>query len=716
MSSHKADTREFPPFSVFPDRRDFREDLQSFHDDLVKRYKVLVRSPKKPYTYNIPCTFDTETSSFYDNGKKVSILCEWTATILNHVYIGRSCAELVEFFDTVGKVFCRRGERIVFYVHNLAFDFAMISRYFDWENVFAVDRKKPVYALMRNGIELRCSYILTGYSLTELGKKLKKYPARKRVGDWDYNLIRTPETPITETEIGYCIADCITLAAYIQEQIEREKTILRIPLTKTGYIRRLCRDRCLKESYHYRRLMKQMKITVREYLQLRRTYQGGYTHANAFYSGISLNKVGSIDFCSAYPYVMVSEMFPMSKAHYIESVTLAEFNRFVRGKTFRAMFDVSFDGIHPKAGVPDSYISSSHCRNLRNAVLDNGRVSSAEHLETSITDVDFEIIERCYEWEEMKVCNFCWYDAGYLPKSFIMTVLELYEKKTKLKGVTGLTEEGLDAEEELMKTKELLNSCYGMLCTDPCQEINEYSTEWEIPRMPDIEEAIEKYNDNPGRFSVYSWGIWVCALCRKNLWFGGILQAGDDYVYSDTDSVKMRHFSAHRGQIEKYNDSVREKLIAVSEYYKIPFEMFAPKNIKGKEKMLGVFEYEGYYEKYKAIHAKCYMFRKRGKWSITVSGLNKKAVVPYMRETFKGHMLEEFGDGMHIPAGKTGKLTHTYIEEPREGVIIDKDGICRPYSQLSGVHMEGTFYTMGITEIYRAYIMAVRHKGGVLYV
>lgn len=694
----------------------FTTDLQILHAYITGCKSNITYSKKHPI-YNIPCALDTETSSFYDSeGNKTSVLCEWTVAITNHQYIGRSCEELQYFMNAVTDIFDTHEKRLIIYVHNLSFDFGMIASYFKWKKVFAVDRKKPVYAIMDNGIELRCSYLLTGQSLEVLGKKLKKYPIKKLTGFWDYDAIRTPDTPIDEkTEIPYCLNDCAVLVNYIMEQIETRKSLAHIPLTKTGYIRELCREKCLRESYHYRQLIKQLTITPREYAQLKRTMQGGYTHANAFYSGVSLNKVGSFDFSSSYPYVMCSEKYPMSTAHYIENVTVKQFNKYVYSYNYVCMFDVAFSNIKLKEKPPDSYISSSHCRNVKKADIDNGRIAKADYLETSVTDVDFKIIDECYTYDDMRLSNFCWYDAGYLPKSMILTLLELYSKKTTLKGLTGFTEDGVEISEEYQRAKELLNSVNGMLCTDPIQEVNEYTTYWEEPRMPDILKTLDQYNKSLSRFSVYTWGVWLLAYARANLWQGVILHIGDDYVYSDTDSAKIRHWRNHVAVTENYNKQVADKIKKVSDYYRFPVELFYPKNKHGEPKMMGKLEFEGYYEKFKTLRAKCYMFRKCGKWSLTVSGVNKRVAMPYLLRTYKGYVLKEFKHGLSIPAGCTGKLIHTYIPVLREGDITDKDGNTRHYKQLCGVHLEPTSYNLSITEIYQAYVLQKQHKGGYIY-
>ncbi|MEM1506600.1 hypothetical protein RG959_25010, partial [Domibacillus sp. 8LH] len=75
-----------------------------------------------------------------------------------------------------------------------------------------------------------------------------------------------------------------------------------------------------------------------------------------------------------------------------------------------------------------------------------------------------------------------------------------------------------------------------------------YGDEWGFEKV-DVNEEIEKYNSSRKRFLYYAWGIWVTAYARRNLWTG-ILAVGNDYIYSDTDSLKVLNYEKHEPYIE----------------------------------------------------------------------------------------------------------------------------------------------------------------------
>ena len=120
--------------------------------------------------------------------------------------------------------------------------------WFKWDEVFAVKERRPVHASLPEGIEFKCSYILSNYSLAYIGAKLlRKYPVEKAVGDLDYSLLRHSGTGLTTEEIWYSVKDVQVVSSYIQEKIENEGGINNIPLTNTGYVRRYCREFCFTQ-------------------------------------------------------------------------------------------------------------------------------------------------------------------------------------------------------------------------------------------------------------------------------------------------------------------------------------------------------------------------------------------------------------------------------------------------------------------------------------
>lgn len=665
--------------------------------------------------YEVPASFDIETTSFYTDSYKSAIMYEWTFGINGNVIIGRTweefetmMAQIVEHLNLADDL------RLIIYVHNLSFEFQFMRKHFEWLKIFAIDTRKPIYAITTSGLEFRCSYLLSGYGLAKLGDELQKYPVKKMTGDLDYSLMRHSKTVMTEAELKYCENDVRVVMAYIKERIEIDGSITKIPYTKTGYVRNYCRNACLYTGTNHRRnvgkyasyhnLMQALTLEPDEYTQLKRAFQGGFTHANALYSEQELQDIASYDFTSSYPYVMVSEMFPMSKGRLVNGNgqlhSKDEF--FSMLKHYCCVFDVKLYGVMTKV-VHENPLSYSRCYGVKNEVLNNGRIVCCDELGTTWTEQDYFINQYFYSWEKMEIANFRIYEKGYLPTDFVKSILKLYSDKTTLKGVKG-------KEVEYLAGKGMLNATYGMAVTDIARDENVYTENgiWETQPC-DVLKSIDDYNNSKKRFLFYPWGVWVTAYARRNL-FTGIIEIGNDYVYSDTDSIKLKNHEAHRDYFENYNKQCYLKLQRACEYHKIPFESVEPSTIKGVKKLLGVWDFEGVYKRFKTLGAKRYMVEEAdGEISMTVSGVNKAVAIPYLLDRYgKEGIFEAFSDDLYIPPDYSGKNTHTYIDDVVKGIMTDYNGVMLEFEELSGVHLEKADYSLSMAIAYLDYIRGVR--------
>ena len=296
------------------------KDFKEFNIDLKKITRSTMH--KKSF-YNYPVSFDIETSSFEDNGQLRATMYVWQMCFGDGdlVVVGRTWGEWLSFIHDMRKFFHLKNDLIlVIYCHNLSYEFQWIQRYFEWEKIFALDERVPLYARTTFGVEFRCSYRLSGYKLETLAKNLTRHNIRKLVGDLDYKKVRHSKTPITTEEMKYNINDVLIVCAYISECLEKaDGNITKIPLTKTGYVRKACQlacygsDHSAPQYYQYRKLMKKLTIEPKEYAHLKMAFAGGFTHANAFYVNQTLDDITSQDFISSYPYVLFVNQFPWSK-------------------------------------------------------------------------------------------------------------------------------------------------------------------------------------------------------------------------------------------------------------------------------------------------------------------------------------------------------------------------------------------------------------------
>ncbi len=667
-------------------------------DKLLDFDIVLHKKRKGAYYINVPFSFDIETSSFYQGNEKRATMYMRGFGINGKVIIGRTREEFTTFIYTLStKLGLNEDKRIIIYVHNLAYEFEWIMKRLPFDKVFALDKRQVCYCECSTlGIEFKCSYLLSGYSLNKLGDYLTKYPVHKLMGELDYSLIRGTTTPITQQELEYLRNDNLVVMSYIQEYIERKKYITGIPLTKTGEVRRSVKARCNEHYTNYRNLMNKLTITPQEFELMHQAFQGGYTHANPLHAMSIVHNVTTNDFTSAYPSIMVLEKLPMSRGIKIPKPN--QFRNMIK-QGYATLMLIEFEDIE-NTKADDDYISSSKCIELEKSVSNNGRIHKAKHIKIALTDIDLKIIDKIYTYSKI-TCTECYiYTYDYLPTPIVDSVLTFYENKTKLKGVDG-------KEVDYMSSKELLNSCYGMSVTNPCRDVIEFDIDneedvWSSTSC-DIEEILSKYNDSKSRFLFYAWGVWITAINRINLW-NGILECGHDYIYSDTDSIKCTNYQNHEEYFKKYNRNIINKIKASSDYYGFSIDRYIPKTIKGIKKPIGVWDKEECAENFKTLGAKRYLYQLNGEYHLTCSGINKHIALPYMIEESKGNVFDYFSNSMYIPKGKCGKLIHTYCDYEIIGQLTDYLGNKIEYEELSFIHLENADYSLTINSEYEDFI------------
>lgn len=678
------------------------EEIKVELEEIRKRTKtVLKRRHKKKSIryYNVPCAFDIETTNYKKSDLlKYAWMYEWTFGIEDTIIIGRTWTEYLQLTNILTDVFeLNDDQRLFVGIHNLTFEFQFMRNYFVWNDVFAVDKLKPVKAISAGGLEYRDTAILSGLPLYKVAENLNNHKIAKLYGDLDYSKIRTPNTYMTKDEYQYCINDVRILLYYLYEQMDLFGDISKIVLTNTGRVREYFKKNCLYKTkngkkvwnWDYTQKIKDLTLTPDLYYDCWKGFRGGFTHANARYVGSKLANISSYDLTSAYPSVMVYEQFPSGTPSIVNDIKGNRFEWYLKNRC--CLFQATFKNLQRKENAPDSYLSwipdKMEATGLDNS--DNGRIISATTLTIYITEIDYEIIEKVYDFDSVEIANMVVWFKDYLPKELIQCLLKFYADKTQLKGVE-------DKVIEYQNSKGMLNSGYGCMVMNILQDVNTYEdNEWQF-EYPSVNETITKYNVSRTRFNYYAWGLWITAYCRRLIW-KAILECGkDDYIYTDTDSVKFKNLPAHKEFFDKMNESITEKCNKAMRHYNLDEELTRPETIKGSKKQLGVFDYEGDYEYFKTLGAKRYMTSKKHTWGkkekicplvkydprynysldgtytyteLTVAGLGKTEGSKYIN-TFENPW-RAFNQNLQVPKEHSGKLGHSYCHEPITDLEID---------------------------------------------
>ena len=415
-------------------------------------------------------TFDIETTSYLIlNGKvinareyqnltsdqqekciKQACMYIWQFSINDTVYYGRTWDEFKQFLDLLEE---NDNTKKIVFIHNLAFEFQALWSVIRIKSVVSRKSRKLMRCQLEDyNIELRCSLMLSNLKLEKL-PEVYQLPVQKKVGDLDYSLLRTPVTPLTDKELGYCEFDCLVTYWYIKTELETYERVDKLPMTSTGKVRKQLQRLVLSNMSYVHKVSKQINTDPAVYNMLVDAFAGGYTHANYIYADDVLSNIDSYDETSAYPYVLVTCKFPSTKFTrcYIKSVDDML-------PTFAYLLTVKIKNIRSK--YYNNFISASKCSEIKGRPnYDNGRIISAREVTITCTDIDLKFFLDAYSYESYEIVKAYKAMYNYLPIEYVNFILDKYVLKTKLKNVEG-------KELEYAREKGAFNSLYGMTVTN----------------------------------------------------------------------------------------------------------------------------------------------------------------------------------------------------------------------------------------------------------
>lgn len=636
---------------------------------------------------------DTET---YNDVYYPGAVCYiWMIGINDTVIYGRELDELPEVLQRIVE---KSVETPVIYCHNLAYDFQFFRNVLTIEDdgVFARTVRK-VIRFYANNCEFRCSYVLTGLSLEAWADSLN-LEVQKQVGLLDYNVLRSPLTPLDEDALKYCKYDILVMYYGLKRFLAKYEHISKIPLTQTGEVRIPVKKMFENNNSHHWKMTELQPDTVNRYKQLRAVFAGGETHASRLHSAKIHKNVGSWDKTSDYPYQMVVRKFPYSK--FVET---SPDLRFLKPETYAYILELKLEGV--KCRTNNTYIARSHCVAVKHGTYDNGRVISAEMIALCITELDWLTINEMYDIEKVTVIKVLRSRKRYLPKVYIEYILELYAYKTSLKNVKG-------KEDIYNQSKQFINSLYGMMVTDIIMpDVHYIDNQWqEIQYLNDdgIQERLDKIHERFWANNLsYQFGVWVTAYARREL-MEMVIALDADEVYHDTDSVKAIHYQKYMDLFKSKNAEMDLLLHEVCDFYEIDFEKTRPrkKNGKGAPAPLGHWDFETVYRRFRTLGAKKYCVNYSEKdIRVTVSGVPKKQGSALVKH------IKQFKDGFVFDRDLCGKKMLTYLDgNNREITLPDGYKMHHPFA----INMRNNGYSLNITPEYAQIIYEINEFKGFL--
>ena len=225
---------------------------------------------------------------------------------------------------------------------------------------------------------------------------------------------------------------------------------------------------------------------------------------------------------------------------------------------------------------------------------------------------------------------------------------------------------------------------------------------------------MNKYCHKWNEIVAYSWGIYVtswqrfllCDMLKKIIDKAGTSEV---FCYSDTDCIKG-FLDEYAYLFEEENEKIKQEIIDLCKEREIDFDLFQPADINGKKHLLGVWDFEERYFKFKSLGQKRYAYIKEQDFlkvkldnemklhiNMVVSGVPKLAPAP--------EKIEKFSDGLRWDIFNSHKLLIQYKDGNNLQVTLNK-GKPDEYTVKNpcAVTMRSMSYNMSLSRDYKELI------------
>lgn len=466
---------------------------------------------KKLY-YNAIGSFDIETTQYTTFDNKQRTYCyAWTFCIDETLYReGRDPEEFFKFLDEL-----KLDKILVIYVQWLGYEYYNLQKYFN-DYGYVVEKKKGNYDILRiigKKYLFRCSAMLTGrMPLKEMGE-LVDLPKL----ELDYDKKRNRNTYLNDEELGYNRRDVAIVCRYVRYLCDFFKlSPNELPNTVTGFYDIFLGRNGLNDTV--RKLRAQGKYFPEkgnngwredDFDKFNEALKGGLIVINKDYQGKTIDNAIYADISSAYAYVGLSKL-PYKFSHIYDTYPI--------GKQRKLIDDIGNWGVLAKFTFTDLDLKEdANCDFL------DLKEYPVETYSAYMTNLEFKMIEMYYDYSSVE-----WEDLQATPLKEIdkrerKVILDFFDLKENSKGT---------ASYDLIK-KCLNSGSFGKKCID-----------------------IKKYGRTIDECKFYyPEGVWISSIQRFRM-INLIKEIGEDFIYTNTDSIVCRDTERTRKILEDYNNTV----------------------------------------------------------------------------------------------------------------------------------------------------------------
>lgn len=576
--------------------------------DLQKNHKIT------KYSTKYMC-LDTETSHI-DN--LTGWVYQWAIKFGSLYVYGRKPSEIIQFMRDCAEHYELRDDRkIMIVIHNASYDLQYIKhfirQYDPTADFLAIDNHSIIQCDVI-GFRIICSYKLTNLSLAVLADKYAT-TYNKAVGEIDYNLVRYQDSELTiDKDWFYMFSDVAAQNDGIEGYLKMQgyRYLFRAPITSTGFVRAACR-KAAKSDDNWRGEFAASRLDLEQYNLCRQCFMGGVCIASFIYSGVTVrgDNLRHKDFCSSYPARQTLDYMPTgAPSWYGEVETEQELNELC--EQYCCVFALTLEGnVHIKRGITAPCIPSSKCIHKEGELKLNGKIVYADTLTIIVCELDYKWIRAQYEFDNIGVDKMLIFERGTMPDWLKSEIFDYFKYKCTLE----------DGDILRAKSKNMLNSIYGMTATAIIRETFKMDDDWILHKLDkdedERESALNKYYRSYNNFMPYQYAIWTTAHARDALYTMIECVGYDNFLYCDTDSVFYIETKENKKRMDAYAAECRQKAIEGGGYV--------------GNKFLGEPTDEPPLRAFRAIHSKCYAMeeynKKAGQYelNVVIAGIPKGA-------------------------------------------------------------------------------------------
>lgn len=645
--------------------------------------------------WNLKCGFDIETTTYIDR----AYMYIWQIGINNKAFYGNTweefndCLNIINcYIDYLNRQKAKEKHKKEFkaqaicFIHNIAFEWQFVRKEIPVTDVFLKSLREPLYFESDN-IKFLDSFQITHMSLAKLAKRY--CTTQKMVGDIDYTILRnaTDGKNLTDKEKKYCENDVLILCEFAEYYFNKYISNNELIYTETSIVRH-----SLKKAFKEQNQITKQDIfemypkSFNEYLMyMEYLFAGGWVKSSVDAFGKILSNIKCKDITSSYPAQIAHRYYPVSKFKSIKIDSKQMFNNMLN--RYCCILDVTLFNV--KKTTIHSIISTSKIVNTDTGriLVDNGRIAEVEKVRLLMTELDWDIFNKFYDYDKFKIIinSFKIAVRGKLPSYVVSTMLDAYERKEELK-LQG---------KDYFNEKCFVNMFYGCFVT----KIHKFNYVVKIDGQ--ITKELNDYYKQI-RSSVLSpfWGIWCTSWARYQE-LSAVYANADCVVYGDTDSVKGHDMPDN--YFNNYNAEQIEKNKKLCEKYNKKFELI---------KELGCWDTEPTYKLFKTIGCKRYIgFDENNKLSVTIAGVPKGTLEKivginpdknkkyYTNNQKALEVMELLKDGQSFSNCKTGA---TYNDNEHSDIINGELMVSK-----SSVAINNIDFTIKVSKEYNDYIKQV---------